>query len=106
MIIYYFKITRFLFKDYNRIFSIESIIQRWDDLCLDRRDLNLIMVVGKFRHKCQIKNFLAIAVGLLGASLYDTMLMICELFTLEPDGGSAMIPVGLFMEIYGYQSTI
>lgn len=68
---------------------------------MDKRDLNLIMIIGKFRHKCQIKKFLAIAVGLLGSSLYDTMLMICELFTIEPDGGSSMIPIGLFMEIYG-----
>ncbi|XP_043273625.1 uncharacterized protein [Venturia canescens] len=88
--------------DYNKTLSIDAILRRWDDLCLDRRDLNLIMIIGKFRKKCQVKKFLAIAVGLLGSSLFETMLMVCELFTLEPDGGSAMIPVTLFMEIYGY----
>lgn len=79
---------------------METILRQWDDLCLNRRDLNLIMIIGKFRRKCQVKKFLSIAVGLLGSSLYDTMLMICDLFTMEPDGGSSLIPVNLFMEIY------
>ncbi|XP_053970523.1 uncharacterized protein LOC128872145 isoform X3 [Hylaeus volcanicus] len=78
------------------------ILRRWDCLCLDRRDLNLIMMIGKFRRRCQVKKFLAIAVGLLGSSLFETMIMICDLFTHEPEGGSAMVPVTLFMEIYGY----
>lgn len=80
---------------------METISHRWDCLCLDRKDLNLIVMIGRFRHKCEIKKFLAIAVGLLGSSLHETMIMICELFTHEPDGGSAMIPATLFMEIYG-----
>ena len=91
----------FLLTDYNKMLGIDTILRKWDDLCLDRRDLNLIMIIGKFRRKCQVKRFLAIAVGLLSSSLFETMLMICELLTLKPDGGSAMIPVNLFMEIYG-----
>ncbi|OAD62923.1 Ropporin-1-like protein [Eufriesea mexicana] len=87
---------------YNKSLPVETILRRWDCLCLDRRDLNLILMIGKFRRKCQVKKFLAIAVGLLGSSLLETMVMICELFTYEPDGGSAMVPVTLFLEIYGY----
>ncbi|XP_076248457.1 uncharacterized protein LOC143188209 [Calliopsis andreniformis] len=90
------------FGDYNKSLPVETILYRWDCLCLDRRDLNLILMIGKFRRKCQVKKFLAIAVGLLGSSLFETMVMICELFTHEPEGGSAMVPVTLFMEIYGY----
>ncbi|XP_076618479.1 uncharacterized protein LOC143340433 [Colletes latitarsis] len=90
------------FGDYNKSLPVEMILRRWDCLCLDRRELNLIMMIGKFRRRCQVKKFLAIAVGLLGSSLFETMIMICELFTHEPEGGSAMVPVTLFMEIYGY----
>ncbi|KZC05290.1 Ropporin-1-like protein [Dufourea novaeangliae] len=90
------------FGDYNKSLPVETILRRWDCLCLDRRELNLIMMIGKFRRRCQVKKFLAIAVGLLGSSLFETMVLICELFTLEPEGGSAMVPVTLFMEIYGY----
>lgn len=90
------------FGDYNKSLSVETILRRWDCLCLDRRDLNLILMIGKFQRKCQVKKFLAIAVGLLGSSLCETMIMICELFTHEPEGGSAMVPVTFFLEIYGY----
>lgn len=34
------------------------------------------------------------------------MTLVCELFTYEADGGSAMIPIGLFMEIYGYLASL
>lgn len=88
--------------DYNKVVPVETLLRRWDCLCLDRKDLNLIMLIGKFRRKCQVKKFLAIAAGLLTSSLFETMIMICELFTHEPDGGSAMIPVSLFMELYGF----
>ncbi|XP_033222994.1 ropporin-1-like protein isoform X2 [Belonocnema kinseyi] len=88
--------------DYNKVVPVETLLRRWDCLCLDRKDLNLIMMIGKFRRKCQVKKFLAIAVGLLASSIFETMVMICELFTHEPDGGSAMIPVSLFMELYGF----
>ncbi|KAG6797396.1 hypothetical protein HZU73_07216 [Apis mellifera caucasica] len=90
------------FGDYNKFLPVETILRRWDCLCLDRRDLNLILMIGKFRRKCQVKKFLAIAVGLLSSNLFETMLMICELFTHEPEGGSAMVPVTFFLEIYGY----
>nr|XP_033325198.1 uncharacterized protein LOC117219832 [Megalopta genalis] len=90
------------FGDYNKTLPVETILWRWDCLCLDRRDLNLIMMIGKFRRRCQVKKFLAVAVGLLGSSLFETMVLVCELFTHEPEGGSAMVPVTLFMELYGY----
>lgn len=47
-----------------------------------------------------MKRFLAVAVGLLSANLTETMIVICQLFTHEPDGGSAMIPLTLFVELY------
>ncbi|XP_078049983.1 uncharacterized protein LOC144476714 isoform X2 [Augochlora pura] len=90
------------FGDYNKTLPVETILWRWDCLCLDRRELNLIMMIGKFRRSCQVKKFLAIAVGLLGSNLFETMVLVCELFTHEPEGGSAMVPVALFMELYGY----
>ncbi|TGZ32237.1 Cytochrome P450 9e2 [Temnothorax longispinosus] len=89
-------------RDYNKTLPVETISRRWDCLCLDRRDLDTILAIGRFRRTCQVKKFLAIAVGLLGASLTETMIMVCQLFSHEPDGGSAMIPLTLFMEIYEY----
>ncbi|XP_012270564.1 uncharacterized protein LOC105694457 [Orussus abietinus] len=94
------------FGDYNKVLSVDSVLHRWDCLCLDRKELCLIMTIGRFRRKCQVKKFLAVAVGLLSSSLFETMIMLCELFTHEPDGGSAMIPLSLFMELYGYLANL
>lgn len=90
------------FGNYNKTLPIETIARRWDCLCLDRRDFDTITTIGRFQSTCQVKRFLAIAVGLLGANLTETMIMICQLFTHEPDGGSTMIPLTLFVEIYEY----
>ncbi|XP_020291386.1 ropporin-1-like protein [Pseudomyrmex gracilis] len=90
------------FGNYNKTLPVETILHRWDCLSLDRKQFDTIVTIGKFRHACQVKKFLSVAVGLLGANLTETMIMICQLFTHEPDGGSAMIPFTLFMEIYEY----
>ncbi|XP_029172404.1 ropporin-1-like protein [Nylanderia fulva] len=90
------------FGNYNKTLPIEIVSHRWDCLCLDRKDFDAIITIGKFQDVCEVKKFLAIAVGLLGANLTETMIMICQLLTHEPDGGSAMIPFNLFMEIYEY----
>lgn len=88
--------------DYNKCLPLDCVLTRWDSLCLDCRDAELILKIGRFKRKCQIKKFLSIGTGLLTRSITETMIMICELFTHEPDGGSAMIPLPLFMELYGY----
>ncbi|KYN06633.1 Ropporin-1-like protein [Cyphomyrmex costatus] len=90
------------FGNYNKTLPIETILHRWNCLCLDHRDFDTILVIGGFHHTCQVKKFLAVAVGLLGTNLTETMIMVCQLFSHEPDGGSAMIPLTLFMEIYEY----
>ncbi|KAJ8668163.1 hypothetical protein QAD02_009826 [Eretmocerus hayati] len=95
-------LLRQLGADYNKVVPLESIQELWDYLCLENSDSQLIVQIGKFSTKCQIKKFLSIGVGLLGRNLTETMISVCELFTHEPDGGSAMIPLTLFMEIYGY----
>ncbi|XP_019696098.2 ropporin-1-like protein isoform X2 [Harpegnathos saltator] len=90
------------FGNYNKTLPLEAIARCWDCLCLDRRDFQTIATIGQFRRNCQVKRFLAIAVGLLGSNLTETMIMVCQLFSHEPDGGSAMIPLSLFIEIYEY----
>ncbi|EFN86606.1 Ropporin-1-like protein [Harpegnathos saltator] len=90
------------FGNYNKTLPLEAIARCWDCLCLDRRDFQKIATIGQFRRNCQVKRFLAIAVGLLGSNPTETMIMVCQLFSHEPDGGSAMIPLSLFIEIYEY----
>ncbi|XP_058800872.1 ropporin-1-like protein isoform X1 [Phymastichus coffea] len=99
-------LLRQLGGDCNKVLPLEKILERWDQLCLDRRDSDLIILIGGFRNKCQVKKFLSIAVGLLTRNLTETMSLVCDLFTYHPDGCSAMIPLGLFMEIYGYLASL
>lgn len=35
-------------------------------------------------------------------NLLETMVYVCELLTREPEGGSAMIPLRMFLNLYGY----
>lgn len=60
------------------------------------------MSVGQFEDECEVKKLLAIAASFIASNLFETMTLVCQLFTNEPDGGSALVPVALFMEIYGF----
>ncbi|XP_025156514.1 ropporin-1-like protein [Harpegnathos saltator] len=90
-----------LVADYNITLSLEAIARCWDCLCLNRRDFQTITTIDQFRRNCQMKRFLAIAVGLIAGNLTETMIMVCQLFNHEPDGGSA-IPLSLLIQIYEY----
>lgn len=35
-------------------------------------------------------------------NLFETMIYVCELLTDEPEGGSAMIPLPIFLQLYEY----
>ncbi|XP_018338173.1 PREDICTED: uncharacterized protein LOC108746113 isoform X2 [Trachymyrmex septentrionalis] len=64
----------------------------------------LFMVAGLLEDKeyCDFYRFLAVACGFLGNNLLETMIYVCELLTHEPEGGSAMIPLRIFLDLYGY----
>ncbi|KAG5337467.1 ROP1L protein, partial [Acromyrmex heyeri] len=64
----------------------------------------LFIVVGLLEDKeyCDFYRFLAVACGFLGNNLLETMIYVCELLTHEPEGGSAMIPLRIFLDLYGY----
>ncbi|XP_070172041.1 uncharacterized protein [Polyergus mexicanus] len=39
-------------------------------------------------------------------NLLETMIYVCELLTHEPEGGSAMIPLRIFLDLYGYLANL
>lgn len=39
-------------------------------------------------------------------SLTQTMIALCELYTEEPDGGSAAIPARLFVDLYAFLAAV
>lgn len=46
--------------------------------------------------------FLSLYLSPLLQTLLETMIYVCELLTHEPEGGSAMIPLRIFLDLYGY----
>ncbi|KAL6433852.1 hypothetical protein ACFW04_005821 [Cataglyphis niger] len=81
----------------------------WHGLDLPETSLyQLFIVAGLLPDKeyCDFYRFLAVACGFLGNNLLETMIYVCELLTHEPEGGSAMIPLRIFSDLYRYLANL
>lgn len=81
----------------------------WQGFCLDPQELARILClceVHKRKESVPYLHFMAVAGGLLTKSLTNTMVLLCEALTKEPDGGSAAIPVNDFILMYKFLATI
>ncbi|XP_043683805.1 uncharacterized protein LOC122636538 isoform X1 [Vespula pensylvanica] len=88
---------------------LRAILEHWQGIDLSETSLYQICLVGGFLKgdwNCDFYRFLAIACGLLADNLTDTMIYVCELLTEEPEGGSAMIPLRNFTNLYGYLANL
>nr|XP_022902014.1 uncharacterized protein LOC111414802 [Onthophagus taurus] len=81
---------------------------RWFGSCLDHNNLLQILCLGGFQNPDKIpwNKFIGICVGFLNDNLTQTMIMFCEIMTEEPEGGSAMITVEMFLEVYKFLAMI
>nr|XP_003704334.1 PREDICTED: uncharacterized protein LOC100877325 [Megachile rotundata] len=81
---------------------LASLLSRWQGIALSESILFQILSVGNLlpARECHFYKFLAIACGFLGKNLLETMVYVCELLTEEPEGGSAMIPLTTFLNLY------
>ncbi|XP_019886822.2 uncharacterized protein LOC109610894 [Ooceraea biroi] len=84
--------------------SLRALLQDWQGLDLPETRLYQLFVVAGLSDKeyCDFYRFLAVACGFLGNNLLETMIYVCELLTREPEGGSAMVPLRIFLDLYGY----
>ncbi|XP_021915188.1 ropporin-1-like protein [Zootermopsis nevadensis] len=80
--------------------STEVLRDKWQSICLDENALNEMLKVGGFTENVDWLKFIAIAAGHLTNSLTQTMYLICELLTEEPEGGSDAIPFETFKQLY------
>ncbi|KAK2583330.1 hypothetical protein KPH14_009331 [Odynerus spinipes] len=84
---------------------LRALLEHWHGIDLAETSLYQICLIGRFLEddrNCNFYRFLAIACGLLANNLTETMIYACELLTNEPEGGSAMIPLGVFLDLYGF----
>ncbi|XP_044002226.1 uncharacterized protein LOC122848310 [Aphidius gifuensis] len=87
--------------------AFKTLFKRWQGIGLSSDLLYQILMIGRLLHthnnkEIDLYRFLAVACGLLANNLRDTLILVCELFTDEPKGGSAMIPLRTMLSLYGY----
>ncbi|KAJ8917368.1 hypothetical protein NQ315_002392 [Exocentrus adspersus] len=81
---------------------------RWTGACLEHNTLTQILCLGGFNDPEAIpwSRFIGLCAAHLTDSLTQTMILACEVMTEEPEGGSAMIPLETFLDLYTFLATI
>ncbi|XP_063392490.1 uncharacterized protein LOC134677984 isoform X2 [Cydia fagiglandana] len=79
------------------------IRKAWRGFCLDPNELRRIFCLCEVYMRqdyVPLLHFIAVAGGMLTKNLTYTMILLCEVLTKEPDGGSAAIPADDFLDMY------
>lgn len=76
--------------------NAQALFLKWNGVCLD--ELLLIKLISLMGAKTAFNwlQFVAVAAGFISGTLTQTMILICELLTEEPEGGMATIPLGKY----------
>ncbi|KAB0791431.1 hypothetical protein PPYR_03231 [Photinus pyralis] len=92
----------------NLTVSFKVLWDRWIGACLQHENLIEILVLGGFADPNAIPwfRFVALCAGHLTENLTQTMVMVCEILTEEPEGGSATVPLEVFADLYGFLAAI
>ncbi|RZF32028.1 hypothetical protein LSTR_LSTR007106 [Laodelphax striatellus] len=95
---------RILIKQFGKggIIEEKDLINKWKGVGLELDELQNMLRLCGFRKTVRWLNFVAVAAGFLSPNLTQTMILICELLTDEPEGGSAAIVYQTFMTLYIY----
>ncbi|XP_044260216.1 uncharacterized protein LOC123008470 [Tribolium madens] len=88
--------------------TFKTLWDRWIGACLQHPNLIQILVLGGFDDNQAVPwlRFLALCAAHLTDNLTQTMILICEILTEEPEGGSAMIPLTIFLDLYNFLARI
>nr|CAI5859972.1 unnamed protein product [Callosobruchus analis] len=83
----------------NQTVSFKILWDRWTGACLEHKTLIQILCLGGFTDAGAIPwlKFVGLCAAHLTEDLTHTMMLICEIITEEPEGGSAMISLEIFM---------
>lgn len=88
--------------------TFKTLWDRWIGACLEHPNLVEILCLGDFRDNQAIPwlKFIAICAAHLTENLTQTMILICNLLTEEPEGGSSMISATIFIDLYTFLARI
>ncbi|TPP61460.1 ropporin-1 protein isoform X2 [Fasciola gigantica] len=82
------------------------IEERWKDLSLPVERFQELCRLGNFVGSCEWRKFLALAASDLCKNLPETLKLVCELLTADPEGGAARIQFDQWLEFYRYLGKI
>ncbi|CAH8551948.1 unnamed protein product [Heterobilharzia americana] len=85
---------------------LSIVEEKWKDLSLPIERFQEICRIGNFVNFCEWRWFLALAASDLCATLPETLKLICELLTADPEGGAARLPFEQWLEFYRYLAKI
>ncbi|XP_026282591.1 uncharacterized protein LOC113209355 isoform X1 [Frankliniella occidentalis] len=88
------------------VVTVSQLMERWSGICLAEEPLQEMLAVGQFGETFDWLHFVAVAAGFLSNNLTQTMVLLCNLLTDEPDGGSAMIPLQIFTKLYTFLASL
>lgn len=86
--------------------TVTQIEEKWMDLALPKEQFDDLMRVGGFSGQIEWNRFLALAASLLSDNITDTMRVICETLTVDPEGGPARINYVVFKDLYQFLAHI
>ncbi|KAK3907441.1 Ropporin-1-like protein [Frankliniella fusca] len=78
--------------------TTDQLVERWNGICLAKEPLLEMLAVGQFGETFDWLHFVA--------NLTQTMVLLCNLLSDEPDGGSAMIPLHTFTKLYTFLASL
>ncbi|KAF5281356.1 hypothetical protein FQR65_LT14754 [Abscondita terminalis] len=86
----------------NLTVAFHVLWDRWIGACLQHESLISLLVLGGFKDPYAIPwlQFVGVCAGHLTENLTQTMILFCEIVTEEPEGGSAMITLETFLDVY------
>ncbi|KAK9876001.1 hypothetical protein WA026_011118 [Henosepilachna vigintioctopunctata] len=81
---------------------------RWIGSCLNHDQLIEILCLGGFQDPLAIPwlKFIGLCAAMISKSLTQTMTLVCEILTEEPEGASASITLEMFLSIYKFLAEI
>ncbi|CAK8674050.1 ropporin-1-like protein [Clavelina lepadiformis] len=89
------------------IVALDFLTKKWTDLGLPKEQLSEIIRAGSFAEEVEFDKFFAVACSHLGGgSISDAMRIVCQILTLDPDGGASRIQFDTFKSLYQYLASL
>nr|CAB3265669.1 ropporin-1-like protein [Phallusia mammillata] len=89
------------------VVTLGLLQKKWAELGLPKQQLSEICQAGSFPDEVEFIKFFAVSCSHLGGgNITEAMRIICQILTLDPDGGACRIPFDTFKQLYQYLASL